>query len=260
MDLGIAGKRALITGGSHGIGLATAQALAAEGCHIAICSRTADRLAAAAETLSCHGTEVMTMRCDVLAEHDIEQTLAHITARWGGVDILVNNVGGGGRWGQPSVEETEERVWVEVFTKNALAAIRFTVALLPEMRRRQWGRVVTITSRLGREGGGRPWFNVAKAAQTSLMKTLGMMPDLARDGITFNSVAPGSIMIPDTGWAAERDRNPDGFQARLDAEFPLARLGTPEEVAAVVAFVCSARASLLNGAAVAVDGGESRAF
>lgn len=260
MDLGIVGKRALVTGGSHGIGLAAAKALASEGCDVAICSRSQVRLASAAQELLASGHAVIAETCDVHSGEAIQDFCDFVIAEWGGVDILVNNVGGGGRWGKPSVEETDEKVWMEVYEKNALAAIRFTVRMLPYMRKQKWGRVVTVTSRLGREGGGRPWFNMAKAAQTSLMKTMGMDHDLAGDGITFNSVAPGNILIPDTGWEAEMHRDPEGFRRYVMQECPLGRLGTPEEVGAVIAFICSRQASLINGAAIAVDGGESRAF
>lgn len=260
MDLGLAGKRALITGGSHGIGLTTAKALASEGCDVAICSRSKERLAPAAESLRSFGTAVIAEPCDVHSGKAIQEFCDVIAEAWGGVDILVNNVGGGGRWGKSSIEDTEEKVWLEVYEKNTLAAVRFTVRFLPYMRKQKWGRVVTVTSRLGREGGGRPWFNMAKAAQTSMMKTLGMNHDLAGDGITFNSVAPGNIMIPDTGWEEQMKRDPDGFRRYVAQECPLGRLGTPEEVGAVIAFICSRQASLVNGAAVAVDGGESRAF
>ena len=92
------------------------------------------------------------------------------------------------------------------------------------------------------------------------MKTLAKTPDLVRDGITFNSVVPGSIMIPDTGWAREAEANPVEFEATLERDYPMGRLGIPEEVAAVVAFLCSSRAVLVNGAAVSVDGGESASF
>jgi 3-oxoacyl-[acyl-carrier protein] reductase len=92
------------------------------------------------------------------------------------------------------------------------------------------------------------------------MKNLALKPDLARDGLTFNSVAPGAVMIPDTGWAAERTKDPAAFDAMVAREFPLGRLGTPDEVAYVVAMVCAQPATLLNGAAIAVDGGESRSF
>ena len=260
MELGLRGKRALITGGSHGIGLAAAKVLAGEGCDVAICSRNRDRLAPSAEALRSFGHAVIAEPCDVHSAEDISGFCDTVVRAWGGVDILVNNVGGGGRWGQPSIEDTEEKVWLEVYEKNALAAVRFTVRFLPYMRQKKWGRVVTVTSRLGREGGGRPWFNMAKAAQSSMMKTLGMNHDLAGDGITFNSVAPGNIMIPNTGWDEDKKRDPEGFRKYVAQECPLGRLGTPEEVGAVIAFICSQQASLINGAAIAVDGGESRAF
>jgi len=260
MDLGIKGKHALITGGSHGIGLAAAKSLATAGCHVAICSRTRARLDEAAQALSGFGVEVLTFETDVLVPGDIQKTLDAVFKKWNGVDILINNVGGGGRWGKNSIEDTDEKTWLEVYEKNAMAAIRFTKRVIPEMRRRKWGRVVTVTSRLGREGGGKPWFNMAKAAETSLMKTLAMTPDFVRDGITFNSVAPGGIAISDTGWEDERQRDPKAFDAKIQQEYPLGRLGTPEEVGDVIAFICSTRSSLINGAAIAVDGGESRAF
>jgi len=101
---------------------------------------------------------------------------------------------------------------------------------------------------------------MAKSAEIVLMKSLAMVPYLVRDGITFNSVAPGSIMIPDTGWELEKKKNPQAFSKQLKAIFPLGRLGTPEEVADVVVFLCSRNASLVNGACVIVDGAESKCY
>jgi 3-oxoacyl-[acyl-carrier protein] reductase len=101
---------------------------------------------------------------------------------------------------------------------------------------------------------------MAKSAEISLMKTLAMNPALARDGITFNSVAPGAIMIPDTGWEKEQKQDPQKFEKLVASQFPLGRLGTPEEIANVVVFLCSQKASLVNGASIAVDGAESRSF
>jgi 3-oxoacyl-[acyl-carrier protein] reductase len=142
-----------------------------------------------------------------------------------------------------------------------MAAVRFTRRALPHLRRARWGRVVTITSIYGgKEGIGRPWFTMAKAAETGLMKSLSAMSYLVREGITFNSVAPGGIWIPGTGFEDELKRDPEGFQCRIDAEYPLGRLGAPEEVAAVVAFLCSTEASLVNGANITVDGGQSRSL
>ena len=260
MNLGIQGKVALVTGGSHGIGLAAARALASEGCRVAICARNVDRVDEAVRDFKSSGVAALGVSADVLNRADIERVVKTVIEAWGTIHILVNNVGGGGRWGSPVVEETSEDVWTDVYNKNALAAIRFTRLAIPCMRKQQWGRVVTVASVLGREGGGRPWFNMAKSAEISLMKTLAMTPYLVRDGITFNTVAPGSIMIPDTGWDKESKEYPKEFAEKLDRDFPLGRLGTPEEVATLIVFACSENARLLNGATIVVDGGESHSF
>jgi len=260
MDLGLHGKYALVTGGSRGIGRAIALGLAAEGCHVAICARHAHDLEATVQAIRAKGVHALGIIADVLRPEDIDAAVGTLTQTWGRLHILVNNAGGGGRSGSESVLATADTVWSEVFAKNALAAARFTTSLLPLMIHENWGRVVTITSIYGREGGGRPWFNMAKAAQTSLMKSFGMQRDLARHRITFNSVAPGAILIPNTGWATESEQDPQAFARRIDSEFTLGRLGMPEEVADVVLFLCSERAALVNGASIAVDGGQGRAF
>jgi 3-oxoacyl-[acyl-carrier protein] reductase len=260
MDLGLRGKFALVTGGSHGIGLATAHALAAEGCNIGICSRNAERLATARVELATHGGETLALEMDALVPDSIEGVMDLVEARWGQLDILVNNVGGGGRWGSASVETTPIEVWTQVYQKNAMAAVQFTRRALPLMRRRRWGRIVSITSIYGKEGGGRPWFNMAKSAEAALMKTLARTADLVRDGITFNSVAPGGIWIPGTGFESEQRQDPGGYQAEIDRTYPLGRLGRPEEVADLVTFLCSERASLINGAHIVADGGQSHSY
>ena len=260
MNLGLDGKAALVTGGSHGIGLAVARALADAGARVAICARDADRLEAAARDLRARGAEVLAVPADALVPADVERVVDRVVAAWGTLHVLVNNVGGGGRWGSDAVEDAADDVWRDVYDKNAMAAVRFTRRALPLMRRQRWGRVVTVASIHGVEGGGRPWFTMAKSAEVAFMKSLALRPELVRDGITFNTVAPGSIMIPDTGWAREAASDPDGFAAWVARECPLGRLGTPEEVAAVVVFACSAPASLLNGATIVADGGESRSF
>jgi 3-oxoacyl-[acyl-carrier protein] reductase len=260
MNLGLEGKVALVTGGSHGIGRSIALTLAREGCRVAICARRKEPIDAVVGEIERSGGQGIGVEADVMCADDIDRVVAAVIAAWGTIHILVNNAGGGGRWGSAVVQDTPEDVWMDVYNKNAVAAMRFTMRALPCMRAQRWGRVVTITSSLGREGGGRPWFNMAKTAQTSLMKNLALTHELVRDGITFNSVAPGAIMIPDTGWAAERTNAPAAFATMVDREFPLGRLGTPDEVAYVVAMVCGEHASLVNGAALAVDGGETRSF
>jgi len=260
MNLGLQGKIALVTGGSHGIGLATAKALAEEGCNVTICARDKERLYKATNELKSYGVDAIGVTADVLNPADISRVVETVIKRWGTVHILVNNVGGGGRWGSSIVEDTSEDVWMDVYNKNAMAAVRFTRLVIFYMRRQKWGRVVTVGSIFGREGGGRPWFNMAKSAEISLMKNLAMTHYLTRDEITFNTIAPGNVMIPDTGWEQESKTNPQAFADRLEREFPLGRLGTPEEVASVILFACSEKATLLNGATIVVDGGESRSF
>lgn len=262
MNLGLVGKHALVTGGSHGIGLSTAKRLAAEGCHVAVCSRTRLRLDTAEAELKPYGGKVITVAADVLDPTSADRVMDVIEREWGTLEILINNVGGGGRWGKPSMEETDQQVWEEVYEKNAMAAVRFTRRAVPHMQRSNWGRVVTVTSIHGGKdgGGGRPWFTMAKSAETALMKSLSATPYLVRRGITFNSVAPGGIYIPDTGYEDEQKRDPEGFRQMVERDYPLGRLGTPEEVADVILFLCSAQASLVNGASVTVDGGQSRSL
>ena len=227
MNFGIEGKKALITGGSHGIGLAIAKALADEGCDVAICARDPERLTRAAKANERGGAKCLAIRADVTSKRETKKAMDEIRREWDDLNILINNVGGGGRWGSDSIEETKDEVWSEVYEKNVLAAVRFTRFALPYMRRRKWGRVVTIASIFGKEGGGRPWFNMAKSAEISLMKTLAMKPELVRDGITFNSVAPGNIMIAGTGWEEEKKRDPNAFRKMVRERFPLGRLGSP---------------------------------
>jgi len=260
MDFNLKGKYALVTGGSHGIGRSIALALADEGCNVAICARNKERIEETLAEIDAKSVQSLDVSADVMIPSDIEKVMKTVIDKWGTLHILINNVGGGGRWGTEIVEETAEDVWLDVYNKNALSAVRFTMKAIPYMRKQKWGRVVTISSIYGREGGGRPWFNMAKSAEISLMKTLAMNPSLSRDGITFNSVSPGSIMIPDTGWEKEQKGNLAKFREMVESQFPLGRLGTPEEVANVVVFLCSEKASLVNGASIAVDGSESRSF
>jgi 3-oxoacyl-[acyl-carrier protein] reductase len=260
MELGLKGKFALVTGGTHGIGQSIAIELAQEGCNVAICSRTQERIDQTLALLKPYPGRFLGVVADVLDDIDIDNVMSVIDDQWGQLDILVNNVGGGGRWGKEDILDTPLNVWQEVYDKNTTSAIKFTTKSLPYMKKKNWGRVVTITSIIGMMGGGRPWFNIAKAAQVALMKNLALNKEFVRSGITFNSVAPGCIMIPDTGWHDEQINDPKGFEKKMDEQFPLGRLGTPEEVASTVVFLCSEKASLVNGSSILVDGGESPIF
>ena len=223
MDLRIEGKTALVTGGSHGIGLATALALAREGCGVHIASRTHERLMRAAVQFRYLPGGCSTHEFDALDPASVDHLVAEIKDA-GGVDILVNNVGGGGRWGTTPLD-TPMETWDQVYQKNARAAVAFTRALLPTMLERGWGRVVTIASIHGREAGSNPWFMGAKAAEIALMKGLAMNHDLSRGHVTFNTVAPGFIFI--------EGKDPEPSQELLE-EIPAGVLGRPEDVASAV--------------------------
>ncbi len=259
MERELVGKTAVVTGGTHGIGLAIALDLARQGCRAIVCSRSESRVTAAVRELSqISRNDHRGVIFDALSIQSIDELIGqvHEIAR-GGVDILVNNVGGGGRWGDEDPLRTELRVWNEVYQKNVGVAVQLTLAFLPGMIKKRWGRVISVTSIYGRMAGGRPWFSVAKHAQEALMKNLSQNRTFARSNITFNTVAPGNIMIPDTGWAREEQKDPAGFASFLEENFTLARLGSAEEVASVITFLCSPKASFINGASILTDGGET---
>lgn len=260
MNLGLENKNAIVTGGSHGIGLSIAKQLAGEGVNVAICARRKDRILAAKREIIQSGVKALGIVADVTKKADVDKVVNKVVREWGNIHILVNNVGGGGRWGERDVERTSDNVWVDVYNKNTLSTVRFTMKVIPYMKKQKWGRIISISSIFGREGGGRPWFNLAKNAQISLMKTLAMDDMLSRYGITFNNVAPGPIMIGGTGWEEEKVKDPQKFEKMVKEKFPLGRLGLPEEVASLVVFLCSEQASLVNGASIPIDGGQSSSF
>ena len=251
LDLGLKGRAAAVTGGSRGIGYAIAQALLAEGCAVAICGRDQARLDQAARAL---GSHVFSRPTDVSSPGQTEAFIDAAAAHFGRLDILVHNAGGGGGASLDAPDDDFARA----LDINVLAALRAARAAVPHMRRLGQGRVIFISSVWGRESGGRPGYNLAKAAEISLSKALSR--ELAKDNILVNSVAPGSITFPGGSWARRREQDPDGIAAFIKSDLPLGRFGTPEEVAAVVTFLASDKASLVTGASWTVDGGQSRSL
>jgi 3-oxoacyl-[acyl-carrier protein] reductase len=253
MDLGLNGKIALVTGGSRGIGRAIVGRLAAEGCAIAICGRSSDTLERTLAELRQGGTQAHGVVADVTAPGEVERFVDEAAAALGGADLLVANVGGTA--GGTLLDSTPED-WVKTFELNLFHAVRAIRAAVPHFEKRGGGSVVTIASVSGVKPAPRSQYGATKAGEIFLSGALAM--ELASKRIRVNAVSPGSIMFPGGGWAARREREPEAFAEFEKREFPWGRLGSAEEVADVVTFVLSDRASWVNGTNIAVDGAQGR--
>jgi len=250
MDLGLAGRVALVTGASKGIGRAIAAELAAEGARVAIASRSRERIDAAAAEIGATGF-VFDSRDDAAAPGLVEAVAA---ALGGPVEILVTNTGGPPSNPDPLAFPREE--WEAAYRELVLGPIALIEAAVPAMRERGWGRVLNVSSSAVREPIGNLMLsNASRSAALAAFKTLARA--LARDGITFNTLLTGRI-------ATERIEKLYGSleeaQAIAAEEIPAGRLGTVEEMSAAAAFLCSERASFITGEALRVDGGMTRSI
>jgi 3-oxoacyl-[acyl-carrier protein] reductase len=252
MDLGLRGRRALITGGSRGIGFAVAEALAAEGAVVGLVARDAGGLAEAAERLKSQGNTVATAAADVTDTSQLKQAVADIAAALGGLDRLVANAGG--TVGRGNITSAGDGDFTATFALNAGHAAELIRAGLPHLRAAGGGAVVIISSVTGMRPAPRTAYAAAKAAEIHLAATAAQ--ELAPAGVRVNCVSPGSIMFPGGGWDSFQQANPEDFAAFVDTQFPFGRLGRLPEVADVVTFLLSDRASWVSGANVAVDGAQ----
>jgi len=258
MDLSLAGKIAIVTGSSKGLGLASARALAQEGCQVTICARgeaTLEDAAADLRRIARRPADVLPMAADVSTAAGVEQVVKRTVDTFGGLDILVNNVG---LARGSDIVGTSDEEWQEAFDQTLFPAVRASRLAVPHMRTRRGGAIVMIASIWGRESGGRMTYNAVKAAEISLAKA--MAQQLAADNIRVNSVAPGSIRFPGGSWDRRVQADPEGMAEFVKRELPFGRFGRPEEVGAVVAFLVSPRASWISGASVPVDGCQSRSL
>jgi 3-oxoacyl-[acyl-carrier protein] reductase len=256
MDLLLTDKIAIVTGSSRGLGLASARTLVAEGCRVCICARGSEQLAEAAvevEAAARRPNMIMTVQADVSIADGIALVVDRTVETFGGVDILVNNVG---RAAGTDLLDTSDAEWQAAIDETLFPAIRASRLAVPHMKRRGGGAIIMIASIWGRESGGRMTYNAVKAAEISLGKSLAQQ--LAPLNIRVNSVAPGSILFPGGSWHKRQQSDPQGIAEFIKRELPFGRFGRADEVASVVAFLASSRASWVSGASITVDGCQSR--
>ncbi|HVA34375.1 MAG TPA: SDR family oxidoreductase [Candidatus Baltobacteraceae bacterium] len=265
MDLGIAGRGALVTGGSDGIGLAISQALAAEGARVAIAARTQSHVEAAVATLGGHGAgrsldsarddrEHCGYTVDLTAEDGPRRLLA-ACAEFGAIDILIHNLGGTLGVNDPLAPVAR---WRDVFRLNLEVAIELNDALVPAMTERGWGRIVSVLSLGAREHSGTIAYGTAKAALGAY--TRGLARNVARHGVVVTAVSPGATLTENGHWAQQQMTDPERVAAYLKAETVRGRFVEAREVAAVVAFLASEAASACGGTFVGVDAGQGRSY
>jgi 3-oxoacyl-[acyl-carrier protein] reductase len=257
MDLGLEGKVAIVTAASQGLGKAVALGLAREGASVAMCSRSLDRITRAGEEVrAATGADVLALEADVAKAEDVDRLVEATVQRFGGVDILVCNAGG-----PPlgAFMEHDDRAWTNAFDLNFLSAVRLIRAVVPHMRRRGGGRIITMTSTAVKQPiEGLILSNSIRAGVIGLTKTLSQ--ELAPDGILVNSVAPGRIRTErvvqvDSARAAREGRPVEEIAREQARQIPLGRYGEPEEFANAVVFLASAPASYITGVTLQVDGG-----
>ncbi len=253
MDLGLRGKAALVTAASKGMGKATALGLAAEGCRVVMCARTAADIKAAAEEIRAKtGAEVVELAADVTKKDDVDRLIKRAHDAFGGVDILVANCGGPPRG---NLEEMTDEQWFGAFEIATLSVVRLVRGVLPSMKEKRWGRILTIQSvSVKQPVPGLLLSNAVRPGVAGMFKTLS--EEFGKHNITINVVCPGKIMTDRLlGGAKQAGLPREEYLKQAAVDIPLGRVGTPEEFANVMVFLASERASYVTGVAVQVDGG-----
>lgn len=253
MDLGLAGKVALVTAASKGMGKACAMGLAAEGAKIVMCARTESDLKTAAEDVRAKTkAEVLAMPADVTKKDDVAALVDRAMQSFGGVDILVANAGGPPRG---YFEDMTDEQWQGAFDMSLLSVVRLVRGVLPSMKARRWGRILTIQSVSVKQPLPELLLsNAVRPGVAGMMKTLA--GQLGKENILVNTLCPGRILTDRLmGGLQQSGLSREEYLARQGAEIPMGRVGTAEEFANVAVFLASERASYVTGVAIQVDGG-----
>ena len=260
INVNLKSKNAIISGGSSGIGGSIAESLLKSGCKIGIFSRNVHNLNKFKSThKELYKNKIFTYEYDATNNDNFEDMYTYFKSKLSNIDILINNVGGGGRWGNEDFEKTDFFTWEEVYNKNFKICYQLTMKVLKNMLQSNWGRVITISSIYGKEFGGRPWFNSTKAAQISLMKNLSHYNKATKKNITFNSISPGATFTKNGGWNTMRKKNLSKFKS-YEKKIPVGRLVDPRDIGNLVLYLCSDFSKSINGTNITIDGGESISY
>jgi 3-oxoacyl-[acyl-carrier protein] reductase len=262
MDTGLKGRVAIVAGASQGLGRAAAEAFAAEGCHVAICSRNRESLNAAAdEILRRHGVEVLAQPFDVADALAVQEFVGAVAARFGRIDICVTNAGGPPAKGFLATTPEE---WKRAIDLNFMSTVYFAHAVIPHMQKRKWGRIVTITSITSKQPvTDLVYSNAVRPAVMGLVKSLAN--EFGQDGILVNNIGPGFTATDRLKElarvrAGSSGKSQEEIFAGWAADAPLGRLGEPREIADAIVWLASERASYITGQTLLVDGGMFKAF
>jgi len=252
MKLGIKDKVAIVTGASEGIGKAIAFGLAKEGVKVAISARRGDVLQETCNELKDSGADVLCFPGDMTDSEVVDGLVSKVTAHWGTVHILVNNVGCATK---KSFDDLTDQDWQHTIDMNITSTVNCTRSVLPYMKAQSWGRIINISAVSGHEPSiGLFASNVAKSGVNSFTKSLAN--EVGKSNILVNCVAPGRILTPQL----RRIFNDEQIREISDALIPMKRFGKPEEFANLVVFLASEAASYINGTIIPVDGGLSRSI
>lgn len=257
MDLGLKGKVAVVAGASQGLGRAIAEELAAEGARVALCARTAAKVEAAANEIRQRtGSEVLGVAADVTQAAEVERFVEAAATRWGTVHIAVANAGGPPA---KSFDQTTAEEWQQAVELNLMSAVHLARAVVPRMRAQKWGRLIFLTSVSVKQPiEGLLLSNSVRSAVAGLAKTLAN--ECGRDNVLVNTVCPGYTRTERLEELAaklseQKNASREEIVKSWTAQVPLGRIGEPRELAALVAFLTSERASYITGTTIAVDGG-----